>query len=77
MGTLIIGELYRRVLEVDSPRFGEPMQKVDIGCTRGRLLDALIDAHEIRPRFTILDLAHLMGLMPSVSEHIVDAWAWQ
>ena len=142
VGTLLMGELYKRVLEVDSPRFGEPMQKVDIafwgplgevvkknfrkkahrlqtakeklatgdawdklkealapmlhppvtlhtclhragaattaqdiGCSRYRLLDALLHAHEIRPRFTVLDLAHLMGIMPSVAENLVDTWS--
>ncbi len=37
-----------------------------------RLLQALLHAHEIRPRFTILDLAYLAGLMPSCAADILS-----
>jgi glycerol-1-phosphate dehydrogenase [NAD(P)+] len=47
----------------------------DIGCPRERLLAALGHAHEIRPRFTILDLAHLTGILPAAAEEIVEQWA--
>lgn len=144
VGTLLMAELYKRVLAIESPRLAEPIQEVDtafwgplgpvvkenysqkihrlqmakerlatgdswdtlrqelapmlhppdilhtclntagaatsaqdIGCSRGRLFDALLHAHEIRPRFTILDLAHLMGLMPSAAVDIVDIYACQ
>lgn len=142
LGTVLMAALYERVLEVESPRFTEPKEMVDIafwgplrevvkenfrqkahrlrmakeklttgnaweklkeplapmlhppetlhtclhragaatkaqdiGCSRDRLLDALLHAHEIRPRFTVLDLAHLMGIMPSVAENLVDGWS--
>lgn len=47
----------------------------DIGCSRDRLLSALLHAHEIRPRFTVLDLAYLVGIMPAAAEMLVDAWS--
>jgi len=45
-----------------------------IRCTGARLLAALAHAHEIRSRFTILDLAHLTGLLPGQAGEIVEAW---
>lgn len=46
-----------------------------IGCSKARLADAFRHAHLIRPRFTILDLASLIGLMPAVADEIVESWA--
>lgn len=46
-----------------------------IKCDRWRLLDAFDHAHEIRARFTILDLARLVGILPNAAPEIVDAWA--
>jgi len=43
----------------------------DIGCSRDRLLAVLIHAHQMRSRFTVLDLAQLVGLMPAAAEQIV------
>jgi len=56
-------------------RAGAATKAQDIGCSRDRLLDALLHAHEIRPRFTVLDLAYLIGIMPSVAENLVDGWS--
>ena len=47
----------------------------DIGCDPRRLLAAFLHAHEIRPRFTVLDLARLLGLLPEAAEEIVQTWA--
>lgn len=47
----------------------------DIGCSKQRLLEAFVGAHQIRPRFTVLDLAGLLGLLPAVAEAIVAEWA--
>ncbi|MDZ7697788.1 MAG: hypothetical protein U5R49_12985 [Deltaproteobacteria bacterium] len=44
----------------------------EINCDRGRLLSALLHAHEIRPRFTILDLAYITGIMPEAAQGIMD-----
>jgi glycerol-1-phosphate dehydrogenase [NAD(P)+] len=45
-----------------------------IGCTHERLLDAVTNAHEIRSRFTILDLARLAGVLPGQARQIVEEW---
>jgi glycerol-1-phosphate dehydrogenase [NAD(P)+] len=47
----------------------------DIGCARLRLKEAFLHAHEIRSRFTILDLARLLGLLPACVDEIVETWA--
>ena len=44
-----------------------------IRCDRDRLLQAFTHAHEFRARFTVLDLARIMGIMPQAAEEIVDA----
>jgi glycerol-1-phosphate dehydrogenase [NAD(P)+] len=46
----------------------------DIGCPRPRLLAAFAHAHEIRPRFTVLDLAHLTGILPTAAAEIAEQW---
>ncbi len=46
----------------------------DIACDRPRLRAAFRHAHEIRPRFTVLDLAHLLGILPAAAEEIVEQW---
>ena len=56
-------------------RAGGARSAADIGCDRQRLLAALLHAHEMRPRFTVLDLARLMGIMPDAAEDIIDMWA--
>jgi glycerol-1-phosphate dehydrogenase [NAD(P)+] len=45
-----------------------------IGCSRQRLLEALTHAHEIRWRFTILDLARLAGVLPDQAYDIIEEW---
>lgn len=46
-----------------------------LGLGRERLLAALAHAHEIRSRFTILDLACLTGVLPGALEELVNNWA--
>jgi len=46
----------------------------DIGCEMDRLQLALNHAHEIRNRFTVLDLARLMGILPACSEEILRSF---
>ncbi len=46
-----------------------------IRCSRERLLAAFLHAHEMRSRFTILDLARLAGIMPRAAAEIVETWA--
>lgn len=56
-------------------RAGAACRAGHIGCDQARLLTAFTHAHEIRSRFTILDLARLAGLMPRVAEEIVEEWS--
>ena len=56
-------------------RAGAAFRAEDIGCGRPRLLEAFLHAHEIRSRFTILDLARLLGLMPDAAAEITEQWA--
>lgn len=46
----------------------------DIGCSRQRLLAALLHMHEIRKRPTIIDLAWILGILPGATDEIVDRW---
>jgi len=46
----------------------------DIGCPRERLLAATLHMHEIRKRPAIIDLAWILGIMPSAAEEIIDRW---
>ncbi len=56
-------------------RGGAAYRAEDLGCGRERLLDAFRRAHEIRARFTVLDLARLAGVMPAAAENLVESWA--
>ena len=46
-----------------------------IGCPSKRLLAALTHAHEIRSRFTVLDLARLTGVLPAAAQEILEQWS--
>jgi glycerol-1-phosphate dehydrogenase [NAD(P)+] len=46
----------------------------DIGCSRGRFLAAILHAHEIRKRPTVIDLAWSLGILPGAAEEIIDHW---
>jgi len=54
---------------------GAAWRAEDIGCGTKRLLNAFLHAHEMRDRFTMLDLARLVGVMPDAAEEIVNEWA--
>jgi hypothetical protein len=54
---------------------GAAWRAQDIRCDRRRLLIAFSHAHQARARFTVLDLALLLGLLPDVSGEILDRWA--
>jgi glycerol-1-phosphate dehydrogenase [NAD(P)+] len=47
---------------------------VDIGCSRKRLLAAILHMHEIRKRPTIIDIAWILGILPGASDEIIDHW---
>lgn len=44
----------------------------DIGCSKERLLAALLHAHEFRARFTCLDLAWMTGILPTAAPEILE-----
>jgi glycerol-1-phosphate dehydrogenase [NAD(P)+] len=46
----------------------------DIGCSRERLLAAVLHMHEIRKRPTVVDLAWMLGILPDAAGKIVDTW---
>ena len=46
-----------------------------IACPPERLLAALTHAHEIRSRFTVLDLAALTGILPAAAQEILEQWS--
>lgn len=46
----------------------------DIGCSRERLLAAVLHMHEIRKRPTVIDLAWLFGILPDAAVQIIDRW---
>ncbi len=46
----------------------------DIGCSRERLLAAILHMHEIRTRPTVIDLAWILGILPGAADEIIDRW---
>jgi glycerol-1-phosphate dehydrogenase [NAD(P)+] len=46
----------------------------DLGCNREHMIRVVINAHEFRTRFTILDLARLVGMLPEGAYSIVEQW---
>jgi len=72
----------RLAAEVKSPqtihrwlkRAGAAVSTADIGCTRERIRSAILHMHEIRKRFTIVDLAWLAGVLPGQADGLIDEW---
>lgn len=70
------------VAEVKSPetirdwlqRAGGAVSMGDIGCSRERIKSAILHMHEIRKRFTIVDLAWLAGVLPDAADDLIDQW---
>lgn len=54
---------------------GGAVKAEQIKCDHDRLETALVHGLEIRSRFTVLDLAYLLGLMPGAAREIVEQWA--
>lgn len=55
-------------------RAGAAASMHDIGCSRKRLRSAILHMHEIRRRFTIVDLAWLLGILPGAADDLIDEW---
>ena len=54
---------------------GAATKAEDIRCSPARLSEAFRHAYELRSRFTILDLANLVGIMPGAADEIVSTCA--
>jgi len=48
----------------------------DIGRTTDELKAAVLHMHEIRKRFTVVDLAYLLGVMPDATDEILEIGQW-
>lgn len=46
----------------------------DIGCTRGQFLAAALHCHQMRERYTIVDLARAAGIMPAAAGVIIEEY---
>lgn len=55
-------------------RAGAAARPADIGCSRERVRSAILHMHEIRKRFTIVDLAWLAGVLPGSADDLIDQW---
>jgi glycerol-1-phosphate dehydrogenase [NAD(P)+] len=55
-------------------RVGAAVSRADIGCSRERMKSAILHMHEIRRRFTIVDLAWLTGVLPGQVDGLIDEW---
>jgi glycerol-1-phosphate dehydrogenase [NAD(P)+] len=55
-------------------RAGAAVTIDDIGCSRKQIRDAILHMHEIRRRFTIVDLAWLVGILPDAVDDLIDQW---
>jgi len=45
-----------------------------IGCSKEQLREAALHMHEIRKRFTVVDLAWMVGVLPDSLDEIVQTW---
>ena len=55
-------------------RAGAAVSIADIGSSRERVRSAILHMHEIRKRFTIIDLAWLTGVLPGQADDLIDEW---
>jgi len=53
---------------------GGAVSFADVGCSRRRLRAAVMHMHEIRRRFTVVDLAWLLGVLPDAADELIDEW---
>ncbi|MBN1796327.1 MAG: iron-containing alcohol dehydrogenase [Sedimentisphaerales bacterium] len=53
---------------------GAAVSYKELGCSRQRLKRAMLHMHEMRSRFTVVDLAWLVGILPNAADYIIDKW---
>ncbi len=46
----------------------------DIECDRARFLEAALNCHQMRERYTVIDLARAGGIMPKAADEIIDQY---
>lgn len=46
----------------------------DIDCDRARFLNAALNCHQMRERYTIIDLARSVGIMPKAADEIIEEY---
>jgi glycerol-1-phosphate dehydrogenase [NAD(P)+] len=68
--------LYRppQVIKDVLRRAGAAHRLADIGVSRERFVAAALHAHESRERYTVLELARCVGLLPDAAGDVVDRW---
>jgi len=55
-------------------RAGGAITPGDIGCAREDVRAAVLHMHEMRKRFTVVDLAWMLGILPEAVDDIIDRW---
>ncbi len=53
---------------------GAAHRVADIGCTRDHFLAAILRCHQLRERYTIVDLARAAGVLPAGAGEIIDEY---
>jgi glycerol-1-phosphate dehydrogenase [NAD(P)+] len=53
---------------------GAACSLADIGCDRARFLDTARNCHQLRERYTVIDLARAVGIMPEVADEIIEEY---
>jgi len=51
---------------------GAAHRLADIGCDRARFLEAAHNCHQMRKRYTVIDLARAVGILPKAADEIVE-----
>ena len=53
---------------------GAALYLKDIDCSRERARQAVLHLHEIRSRFTVVDLAWMVGVLPDATDDMIGEW---
>jgi glycerol-1-phosphate dehydrogenase [NAD(P)+] len=53
---------------------GAAYRLADIGCDRARFLNAALYCYQMRERYTVIDLARAVGIMPKVANEIIEEY---
>jgi len=53
---------------------GAACRIADIECPRERFLEAALNCHQMRERYTVIDLARAVGIMPKAADEIIEEY---